>query len=88
MIDDIEFVAANILTPEKFSIEVERLYNIEEGRITLMDALMEKMLEYDIDYDNIMKLVSRTLYEKLHSEATEFNMLKEKDTTISLLSAN
>jgi hypothetical protein len=62
--------------PTSFSIYVER--EAKKSNTTLFDMLLSTCEKFNIEIDAIQKLISNSLKEKLHNEALELNLLKEK----------
>ena len=73
-----------LITPEKFSIEVERA--VHDGLSeSFIACIVEKAEEYDLDIESIKPYLTPSLVEKLKHEATSLNLLKERNTTTSLV---
>lgn len=74
-----------IMTPEGFSIEVERRVREdgEEGSYIEQTTIYLEELGLDADSDGI-KLISQSLKDKIQREAEDKNLLKVKNTTTRL----
>lgn len=67
-----------------FSLHLENL-KIEFGFDSYMETVVWYMEnESDLDIDELVKYLNRKIREQIEYEALQLNMLKEKDTTISL----
>ncbi len=72
-----------LVTPDRFSIEVERA--VHEGEAEgYLQCIVEKAEQYDIDIESIKPYLTPTLVEKLRVEAQRLNLLKDKNTTASI----
>ena len=63
------------LTPIKFSYEIEKI--VLHQKMNYIDAIVEYCSNNDIEVENVSKLLSRPLKEKLKADATELNYLKK-----------
>lgn len=75
--------APELITADKFSIEVERAVHNGESE-SYIACICEKAEQYDIEIASIKSFLTGTLVEKLKHEASSLNLLKEKTTTTSL----
>lgn len=83
--DEREIKMVNVMTAEKFSLEVERRYVELRGELTLLDIASSYLEELGIDPEDGKPLISKSLLDKLYDEALLLNLLKEKSNTIKLL---
>jgi hypothetical protein len=67
-----------IMTKKRFSILVEEL--VLEKRMTYMEAITHIVEERGMDYDNIKKLMSKSLTAKLEAEAGALRLINTDDT--------
>lgn len=67
-----------IMTKKRFSILVEQL--VLEKRMTYMEAITHIVEERGMDYDNIKKLMSKSLTAKLEAEAGALRLINTDDT--------
>lgn len=72
-----------LITPDKFSLEVELAVHRGESESHIA-CICEKADEYDIEIEAIKPYLTSTLVEKVKHEASSLNLLKEKNTTVSL----
>lgn len=73
-IDDVE---TQFLTPTKFSLEVERMVKSSNGLITYIEAVVTYCQENEIEMENVPKLLSKPLKERLRHEAQRLNYMKK-----------
>jgi len=66
---------SKFICPQKFAQDIENL--VKECKINYIDAIVTYCEENSIEIDNISKLVSKPLKEKLKNDATELNFLKK-----------
>jgi hypothetical protein len=74
----------NVMTPEKFSLEVERRFHETNKEFTYLEIAAELMEEIGVDPEDGKPLVTETLRDKIYAESLNRNLLKEKNTTINL----
>lgn len=74
MPDDTE---TQFLTPTKFSLEVERMVKSSNGLITYIEAVVTYCQENEIEMENVPKLLSKPLKERLRHEAQRLNYMKK-----------
>ena len=70
-----EELDSKFICPQKFAQDIESL--VKECKINYIDAIVTYCEENSIEIDNISKLVSKPLKEKLKNDATELNFLKK-----------
>lgn len=80
-----EIEMANVLTAEKFSLEIERRRYESDDMLSYLELTTEYLEELGIDPDDGKPLISKTLLEKIYSEALDNNLLKEKSSTFKLV---
>lgn len=73
----------DFLTPECFSIEVEKLATTTPD-LTLLDAVQDVCEKYGIEVEDVSKFISKPLYAELYADALHKNLLNDKDTTQKL----
>lgn len=66
----------NIMNRNKFSRLVEELVSLSVGTITYIDAILEICKRQQIDPLDVNKMLSKPVYEKVHSEAQQARLLK------------
>jgi len=66
-------IEEKIITKKRFSLAVERL--VVKANIGYMEAMLMVIIDREIQYDNIAKLLTPSLKSKLEQEAIELNML-------------
>lgn len=79
-----ELDSQGVMTPEKFSLEVERRVREEGEAGSYIAATSEYFEELDVDAEDGLKLISPTLLDKIKNEALDKNLLKEKRSTSSI----
>lgn len=65
-----------LTNPTAFSIYVET--ESKKMKTTLFDILLNMCEKHNIEFDSLSKMMSTSLKQKLHAEALELNLLKEK----------
>lgn len=73
-------VEEKIITPKTYMMRVEDLFSTSND-ITYMDACIEICEGIDYPIEDINKLITPILLEKIRIEASEMNLLVEKKTT-------
>lgn len=63
------------LCPQKFAQDIEQIVKI--SKISYIDAIITYCDENSIEIENVPKLISKPLKEKLKCEATKLNFLKK-----------
>ena len=71
-----EMIKKNFLCSEKFAMEIEKLVKENES-MNYIEAICHYCDENHIEIDNVNKLISKPLKEKLKCNATELNYLKK-----------
>ena len=66
----------NIMNRNKFSRMVEDLVSLSVGTVTYIDAILEICNRQQIDPLDVNKMLSKPIYEKVHSEAQQARLLK------------
>ena len=64
------------LTPNKFSIEIEKLVKNSNGLITYIEAVVPYCQDKGIELETVPKLLSKPLKERLKHEAQRLNYMK------------
>jgi hypothetical protein len=76
-------IEEKIITKKRFSLAVENL--VVTARVGYMDAMLMVIIDREIDYVNIPKLLTSSLKSKLEQEAIQLNMLDgDKPVNVSL----
>jgi hypothetical protein len=70
-----EELNTKFLCPQKFAQEIEKI--VKESKINYIDAIVTYCEENSIEVENISKLISKPLKEKLKHNAIELNFLKK-----------
>lgn len=70
-----EMVKDKLLTPIKFSYDIEKLASTYE--MNYIDAIVHYCEENDIEYASVSKLISKPLKEKLKLDAQKLNYIKK-----------
>ena len=70
-----EMIKKNFLCSEKFAMEIEKLVK-ENDSMNYIEAICHYCDENSIEIENINKLISKPLKEKLKCNATNLNYLK------------
>ena len=63
------------MCPQKFAQEIEQI--VKESKINYIDAIITYCEENGIEVENVSKLISKPLKEKLKHNAVELNFLKK-----------
>jgi hypothetical protein len=70
-----EELSTKFLCPQKFAQEIEQI--VKESKINYIDAIITYCEENGIEVENVSKLISKPLKEKLKHNAVELNFLKK-----------
>ena len=65
----------NFLSKDRFAAEVEAL--VLRTKMNYIDAIVEYCEQHNIELENVGKLISKPLKEKLRYDAQELNFLKK-----------
>ena len=85
MLDD-EFDTPNVMTAERFSLEVERRrQELNDPDITYLEIAAEYLEELGIGAENGRDLIAPPLFDKIRSESMARNLLKDKSTAEALV---
>ncbi len=71
-----EFLKKNFLCQDKFSNDIEMLVK-HNSEMDYIEAICHYCEENNIEIENVSKLISKPLKEKLKCNATELNYLKK-----------
>jgi len=71
-----EFLKKNFLCQDKFSNDIEMLVK-HNAEMDYIEAICHYCEENNIEIENVSKLISKPLKEKLKCNATELNYLKK-----------
>ena len=66
LVHSLQHPTTEMPTRDKFSIDVE--WNAKNNNLSLLDSLMAMVEDYEIDLQDVKKLISPTLMEKLAHE--------------------
>lgn len=66
----------------EFSTAVEKF--AREGNLTLLESIMAITDHLAIDPENVPKMITKSLYDKLEAEAIEYNYIKNEGKSCSL----
>ena len=69
-----EALNKKFISKDKFAEDIEEL--VLNTKMNYIDAIVEYCSTNDIEVENVSKLLSRPLKEKLKADATELNYLK------------
>jgi hypothetical protein len=69
-----EIIKSKFLTPEKFSIEIERY--VLENKCNYIEGIVLYCEENEIEIDVVPKLISKPLKEKIKNDAIDLNFLR------------
>lgn len=70
-----EIIKSKFLTPEKFSIEIERY--VLENKCNYIEGIVLYCEENEIEIDVVPKLISKPLKEKIKNDAVDLNFLRK-----------
>ena len=70
-----EALNKKFISKDKFAEDIEEL--VLNTKMNYIDAIVEYCSNNDIEVENVSKLLSRPLKEKLKADATELNYLKK-----------
>lgn len=65
------------MTASKFSMEVEEIVRSNQGGLTYIDAILVYCEDHQIELENVSKLISKPLKEKLKVDAQRMNFMKK-----------
>jgi hypothetical protein len=71
-----ELLDDKIMTAAKFSLEVEEIVRSNQGGLNYIDAVLVYCEENDIQLENVSKLISKPLKEKIKVDAQRMNFMK------------
>ena len=70
-----EALNKKFISKDKFAEDIEEL--VLNTKMNYIDAIVEYCSNNDIEVENVSKLLSRPLKEKLKADATDLNYLKK-----------
>jgi hypothetical protein len=73
------------LTPEEFSLEIERRAWTDKDEDSYIYHTARYAEELEIEPEDVKRLISQSLLDKITHEASKHKLLKERNTTSSLL---
>jgi hypothetical protein len=71
-----QLIEDKFMTAAKFSMEVEEIVKNNHGGLNYIDAVLVYCEENDIQLENVSKLISKPLKEKLKVDAQRMNFMK------------
>lgn len=80
-IDD--FFEENFMTAAKFAIEIESI--VKNSDLNYIEAVVQYCEDMNIELENVSKLISKPLKEKLKYEAQRLNFMKKTSRGLLLL---
>jgi glutamate formiminotransferase len=72
-----ELFEDKFMTASKFSMEVEEIVRSNHGGLSYIDAVLVYCEENDIQIENVSKLISKPLKEKIKVDAQRMNFMKK-----------
>lgn len=75
-INDSIILTKRFRSPVEFSLYIEE--RVLREKIGYIDVILDYCKNYDIDVDNVGKLITKSLKEKIQLEAEEFNLMKPR----------
>lgn len=64
-------------------MEIEKLIQAD-GDLSYLEAILQWSEENEVDPSDIKKYISPSLYDKLHSECVNKNMILDKNNSVSM----
>jgi hypothetical protein len=71
-----QLIEDKFMTAAKFSMEVEEIVKTNQGGLNYIDAVLVYCEENQIELENVSKLISKPLKEKLKVDAQRMNFMK------------
>ena len=71
-----------ILTKKRFSQLVEK--KVFKFNMEYLDAVLEVCNELEFPVEDVSRVITPTLMEKIQAEAIKFNMIKDNTTTLPI----
>lgn len=71
-----QIIEDKFMTAAKFSMEVEEIVKTNQGGLNYIDAVLVYCEENEIELENVSKLISKPLKEKLKVDAQRMNFMK------------
>jgi hypothetical protein len=65
------------MTATKFSMEVEEIVHSNQGGLNYIEAILVYCEQNEIELENVSKLISKPLKEKLKVDAQRMNFMKK-----------
>ena len=75
-INDSMVLTKRFRSPVEFSLYIEE--RVQKERIGYIDVIIDYCKNHDIDIDNVGKLITKSLKEKIQLEAEESNLMKPR----------
>lgn len=72
-----QFIEDKFMTAAKFSMEVEEIVRSNNGGLNYIEAVLVYCEKYNIELENVSKLVSKPLKEKIKVDAQRMNFMKK-----------
>lgn len=71
------------LTAAKFSEVIEKIVRDSDGLVNYIDAIVSYCEENQVEYETVVKLISKPLKDKIKYDAQKLNFIKK--TTMGVL---
>jgi len=71
-----QFIEDKFMTATKFSMEVEEIVRSNQGGLNYIEAILVYCESHNIELENVSKLISKPLKEKLKFDAQRMNFMK------------
>lgn len=72
-----QFIEDKFMTATKFSMEVEEIVRSNQGGLNYIEAILVYCESHSIEIENVSKLISKPLKEKLKVDAQRMNFMKK-----------
>lgn len=72
-----QIIENKFMTAAKFSMEVEEIVRSNQGGLNYIDAILVYCEKHDIELENVSKLISKPLKDKLRVDAQRMNFMKK-----------
>jgi ribosome-interacting GTPase 1 len=72
-----QLIENKFMTASRFSMEVEEIVKTNQGSLNYIDAILVYCEQQDIELENVSKLISKPLKEKIKVDAQRMNFMKK-----------
>lgn len=72
-----QIIENKFMTASKFSMEVEEIVKTNHGNLSYIDAILVYCEQQEIELENVSKLISKPLKEKIKVDAQRMNFMKK-----------